>query len=185
MLHQQGFAPSCPFLCIVFYVGTLFIAQLRRPSAALAKMQLQNSRDIIGGPGLLPLLGLFTCLKRLELFDTEFKCYTHVCNAKLLRASLNCAEGWKTLHAKLHGLSGDDLCGFAFQAWVSKPEHTICRLVSMQRLHRQGNSQRHGARYCEMWRSPNVAAVVVAQAIVCFGVGPVVCAHRSVFSFWV
>ena len=90
-----------------------FVAQLRIPPASLRRIELQNIRHQIRGPGLwVPAAKLFYYLKDLRLFPCQLHAYQPLCNANMVRAGPQGVGDWRALHAELHdtAVSGDEDC---------------------------------------------------------------------------
>ena len=101
------------------YSQLQFVAQLRAPSKAMRRVELQTIRDLIGGPGLWAPSELFFHLKACKLFPIDLKAYDTLCQSALLKTALT-IEGWQEAHQGLHfeRRGDDDLFSFPFPQWL-------------------------------------------------------------------
>ena len=101
------------------YSQIQFAAQLRNPCRALRRVELQNIRDIIGGPGLWAPAEVFYHLKSNRIFPLDLKAYDTLCMATMAKTAIETLSGWEQIYEELSVNSRDDDDGFIFpfQNW--------------------------------------------------------------------
>lgn len=101
----------------------IFISQLRRPPASILKLELQNIRDSIRGPGLWAPAKLFYYLKELGLFHCALRACQPLCRACMLRTTIQIGSDLRLVHHRFNDpqqLDGNDHFVFPFPHWRSR-----------------------------------------------------------------